>query len=70
MRLPQHSTRWNWSSSPGCHGEITPGEDVVDDILTCSQGDLAQLVQCALMAVTDWRDLRTAADDIRSDRNR
>ena len=48
-----------------CYGEITPGEDVVEDILTCSQGDLAQMIRCARLAVTDARDLRITADRMR-----
>lgn len=47
-----------------CYGEITPGEDVVDDILTCSQGDLAQLIRFARLAVQNRRDLWMAADEI------
>ncbi|MFD0140436.1 hypothetical protein ACWDWS_39915 [Streptomyces sp. NPDC003328] len=52
-----------------CYGDVTPDEDVVEDILTCSQGDLARMIRFARLAVEDWRDLRMAADEIRPIRN-
>jgi hypothetical protein len=45
-----------------CYGEVTPPEDVVDDVLACSRGELAGF---ARPAVTDRRDLRLAADAVR-----
>ena len=30
-----------------CYGEITPSEEMVDDILLCSKGELAQLIRVA-----------------------
>ena len=45
-----------------CHGEISPSEDVVEDILICSRSDLALLIRAARLAVTDWRDLKLWAD--------
>lgn len=41
-----------------CYGEISPSEEIVDDILFLSEGDLAKLALYARMAVADWRDLR------------
>ena len=49
-----------------CYGEITPSDAVVDDVLVLSGGTLAGLVVAARLAVTDWRDLRIAADALRS----
>ncbi|MFF2653533.1 hypothetical protein [Streptomyces sp. NPDC058045] len=49
-----------------CYGDTTPSPDVIDDILMCSRGDLARLIQYARLAVEDRRDLRVAADQIRS----
>jgi len=49
-----------------CYGELTPSEDVVDDILLLSDGDINQLIQAARLAVTDWRDLKVAADKLRN----
>jgi hypothetical protein len=49
-----------------CYGEITPSDAVVDDMLVLSEGTLAGLVAAALLAVTDWRDLRIAADALRN----
>ena len=50
-----------------CYGEITPPDAVIEDILVCSQGDLAKMIRAARLAVTDFRDLRLAADAIRAD---
>ena len=52
-----------------CYGDITPSAEVVEDILTCSQGDLARMIRFARLAVEDWQDLRMTADEIRSDKN-
>ena len=49
-----------------CYGEITPSDAVIDDILVCSEGRLGRLIQAAHLAVSDWRDLRLAADERRS----
>ena len=45
-----------------CYGEITPPAEVIDDVLLCSGGRLDGLIEAARLAVTDWRDLRLAAD--------
>lgn len=45
-----------------CYGELSPPADVVDDMLVVAGGDLGRLVQAALLAVTDTRDLRLVAD--------
>jgi hypothetical protein len=46
------------------YGEISPGEEIVDDILVVSQGTLDGLIGTTRLAVTDWRDLKIAADEI------
>jgi hypothetical protein len=48
-----------------CYGEVTPPDDVVDDIFVCARRDLAAFVAAARLAVTDFRDLRVKADSIR-----
>jgi hypothetical protein len=48
-----------------CYGEITPSEEVVDDILVLGGDDLGKLIIAARLAVTDWRDLRVSADGVR-----
>lgn len=48
------------------HGEVTPPEDLIDDILLMSEGNLRQLIRWARLAVEDWRNVRVAADDVRS----
>jgi len=48
-----------------CYGEVSPPEDVVVDIVTCGQGDMATAVRAARLAVEDFRDLRLWAEDVR-----
>jgi hypothetical protein len=48
-----------------CYGEVAPPDGVVEDMLTCSQGNLSRLVRAARLGVEDFRDLRLAADDLR-----
>ena len=45
---------------------MTPPEDLIDDILLMSEGNLRQLIRWARLAVEDWRDVRVAADDVRT----
>jgi hypothetical protein len=49
-----------------CYGEITPSEQIIDDILLCSGGDIAKLIRVARLAVTDWRDLSLLAEQLRT----
>jgi hypothetical protein len=51
-----------------CYGEITPSDEVIDDILVCSQGDLARMVRAARLAIEDYRDLRMAANALRAEK--
>lgn len=46
--------------------EITLPEDVIDDILLLSQGNLRLLIRWARLAVADPRDLRVAANGARA----
>ena len=48
-----------------CYGDSSPPEDVIDDILLVSGGDLGRLITAARLAVIDWRDLRVEADAAR-----
>jgi hypothetical protein len=45
-----------------CYGDVSPSEDIVDDVLLVSRGRLDQLIHAARLAVTDWRDLKVAAE--------
>ena len=45
-----------------CYGEPSPPAEVVDDVLTCCEGTLEGLVDAVSLAITDWRDLRVAAN--------
>jgi hypothetical protein len=49
-----------------CYREITPPEDLIDDLLLLSRGQLDRLVSACRLAVTDWRDVKVAADLIRN----
>lgn len=51
-----------------CYGEVSPSEEIVEDMLLLSEGNLEQLVQAALLGVTDWRDLKVAAEELRNRR--
>lgn len=44
-----------------CYGQVSPPDDVVEDILTVAQGRLDGLARAARLAVEDFRDLRLAA---------
>jgi hypothetical protein len=43
------------------YGEPSPPEQVVEDIIVVSGGDLRRFIAAALLAVTDPRDLRLSA---------
>jgi len=45
--------------------EISPSEEVIDDMLVVCGGTLDGLIRAARLAVADWRDLRVSADAIR-----
>ena len=45
-----------------CYGDVTPSEAQIDDMLLLSEGHIDKLVAAARLAVTDWRDLKVAAD--------
>jgi hypothetical protein len=49
-----------------CYGEVTPSEDVIEDMLLLSEGNLERLIQVARLGVADWRDLRVAAEVFRN----
>jgi hypothetical protein len=48
-----------------CYGEVTPPDDVIDDVLLCSQGTLDGLITAAHLAVIDRRDLSVWAKSLR-----
>lgn len=47
--------------------EISPPEEVIDDVLLLSEGNLRSLIRWTRLAVTDWRDVRVEADKVRSE---
>ena len=49
-----------------CYGEVSPSGEIIEDIFVLSEGSLERLVEAALLGVTDWRDLRVAADALRN----
>lgn len=48
-----------------CYGEVTPPPGVIEDMFTLSEGTIGGLIRAALLAVTDRRDLKMAADELR-----
>jgi hypothetical protein len=48
------------------YGEITPSEQIVDEVLLCSQGTLSGLIEAARVAVVDRRDLHVWAGALRA----
>lgn len=48
-----------------CYGELTPPDEVIEDILICSQGSVEEMIGVVRLAITDWRDLRLWADGLR-----
>jgi hypothetical protein len=49
-----------------CYREVTPSDEVIDEILLCSGGTLGGLIDAARLAVADRRDLQLWADDVRA----
>lgn len=49
-----------------CYGEPCPPEQVIEDIWLVANGDLAQFVSAAHLAVLDFRDLRMSANEMRN----
>jgi len=49
-----------------CYGEITPPEDVIEDMLLLSEGSIERLIEMARLGVIDWRDLKVAAEEFRN----
>ena len=49
-----------------CYQELTPPDEVIEDILICSEGSVEKMIGVVRLAITDWRDLRVWANGIRS----
>lgn len=47
------------------HGDVVPPTEVLEDVWLVAAGDVGRLASAARLAVTDWRDLRLAADEVR-----
>jgi hypothetical protein len=50
-----------------CYDEITPPDEVIDDLLVCAQGSIETLIRAVHLGITDWRDLRMWADGVRNE---
>ena len=50
-----------------CYEEVTPPLGVAEDMLILSDGTIEGLVRAALLALTDRRDLRVAAEARRTE---
>jgi hypothetical protein len=51
-----------------CYRELTPPDDVIEEILICSEGSVEKMIGAVHLAVIDSRDLRMWANGIRSGR--
>jgi hypothetical protein len=49
------------------YNEITPPEDLIDDILLLSEGNLRLLIRWARLVIADPSDVRDAANGARAD---
>jgi len=49
-----------------CYGDVSPPDDVVEDIFVVSEGSLDRMTRAARLAVEDFRDLRMQAEAPRS----
>jgi hypothetical protein len=47
------------------HGDVAPPVEVLEDVWLVASGDVGRLASAARLAVTDRRDLRLAADQVR-----
>jgi hypothetical protein len=47
--------------------EVSPPEDVIDDILVLSEGNLRLLIRWTRLAIIDRRDVKVAANERRAD---
>lgn len=56
-------TEYAWHD---CYGEITPPDEVILNILICSEGNLATMIRAASLAVTDSRDLQLWAERVQA----
>lgn len=59
-------TEYAWHD---CYGEITPPDEVILNILTCSGGNLPTMIHAAKLAVQDSRDLQLWAERLRAGDN-
>lgn len=48
-----------------CYHDMTPPDQVLDDIVVCARGSVEELITAARLAIADWRDLRVRADGLR-----
>lgn len=48
-----------------CFGEVSPPDQVIDDVFFVAGGNTARFARAARLAVEDFRDLRLSVDDSR-----
>jgi hypothetical protein len=49
-----------------CYRDIAPPEEIIDNMLILSDGSVEGLIVSARLGITDWRDVKVAADARRS----
>jgi hypothetical protein len=55
----------SWNPWHDCFAEVSPPDEVIEDVWIVSEGQIPKLVQAARLAVEDSRDLRMNADALR-----
>lgn len=46
-----------------CYGDVSPPRSVIEDMITLSDGTISGLIKAAQLGLTDWRDLKLAAEE-------
>ena len=49
-----------------CYNEVSPPDEVIDDIFVVARGSVTEFVRAARLAIDDYRDLRLGADSVRA----
>lgn len=50
-----------------CYVEITSPDNVILNILICSEGNLITMIRAVKLAIEDWRDLQLWAEQVHSE---
>ncbi|HEX6395401.1 MAG TPA: hypothetical protein VFZ97_18345 [Acidimicrobiales bacterium] len=48
-----------------CYGDVSPPDEIVEDVLLLSEGSIDLFIHAARLAVADWRDVKVNAASLR-----